>query len=182
MYTKENIDILIEKVLIELGIKSGSYVLDCCCGTGTYTIPAARLVGEKGLVYAIDINGGKLNDLKQKVEANSLKNIIIIEKDVESKIPLPMNYVDIVFLYDIFWYFRPTENRITNLLKEVYRVAKSNALISVYPTHVNSYELRRFRNKMKNKGFSLESEYSKQLVHEENLETGNLLNYIKLKE
>jgi metal-dependent hydrolase (beta-lactamase superfamily II) len=41
--------------------------LDCCCGAGTYTLPAARLVGKEGLVYAVDVNNGELNDLKQGV-------------------------------------------------------------------------------------------------------------------
>jgi len=108
-----------------------------------------------------------------------LQNIEIIEEDVELRIPLRDSFVDIVLLYDIFWYFRPAENKLAALLREVYRAAKPNALISVYPAHLDLYELKNFKNEMENKGFSLESEYSKQLVHEGRIEKGKLLNFKK---
>jgi ubiquinone/menaquinone biosynthesis C-methylase UbiE len=167
------------KFLREIGIKEGQKVLDCCCGSGTYTIPAAQLVGKKGLVYAIDMNSNKLDNLMQKVNSRKLQNIEIIKEDVESKIPLPDKSIDTILLYDIFWYFRPTENKLVKLLQEVYRVAKPSALISVYPTHVDSNSLENFKNEMKNKGFNLENEYFIQLIHEENLEKGKLLNFRK---
>lgn len=170
----------IEEVLREIGIAEGHYILDCCCGSGTYTIAAAMLIGKEGLVYAIDKNNKKLNELRQKADLYGLKNIKIVEEDVVLKIPLSDSSVDFILLYDIFWYFRPTENEIKNLLKEVRRVAKPDALISVYPTHIDSNSLEYFKNEMKNKGFVLVNEYSRQLVHEENLERGILLNYKKV--
>lgn len=180
MYSQEQLDRHAGKVLREIRIEESQTVLDCCCGSGTYTTAAAQLVGEKGLVYAIDTNSEKLKDLRQRVNSRKLQNIEIIEENVESKIPLPNSCVDVVLLYDIFWYFRPTENKLARLLQEVYRVAKSTALISVYPAHLNSHELTNFKNEMENKGFSLESEYSKQLVHEGRIERGKLLNFKKI--
>jgi len=169
-----------EEVLREIGIAEGHHVLDCCCGSGTYTAAASTLVGKAGVVYAIDKNNKKLNELRQKADLCGLQNIKIMEEDVSLKIPLLDSAVDFVLLYDIFWYFRPTENKMTNLLKEVRRVAKPNALISVYPTHVDSNSLEHFKNKMRNKGFILVSEYSRQLIHEENIERGTLLNFKKV--
>lgn len=179
MHTKKQLEKYAREALEETGIKEGQIVLDCCCGSGTYTIPAAQLVGEKGLVYAIDISNSKLDDLKQRVDLKKLQNVEIIEKDVESKIPLPDRSVNVIFLYDIFWYFRPTENKLIKLLQEVYRVARLRALVSVYPTHVSSYELEHFKNEMRNKGFRLDSKCSRKLVHEGNLERGRLLNFKK---
>jgi len=181
MSTREQWKRHTEEVLGELGIAEGHSVLDCCCGSGIYTAAAATLVGEAGLVYAIDKNNEKLSELRQKADSNGLQNIKIMERDVELKIPLPDSAVDFVLLYDIFWYFRPQENKMENLLKEIQRVAKPDALISVYPTHVDSNRLEQFKNEMKNNGFVLVSEYSRQLVHEENLERGKLLNYRKEK-
>ncbi|MBE9483077.1 MAG: hypothetical protein IMY88_05280, partial [Chloroflexi bacterium] len=43
-----------EKFLKDIGIKRGQKVLDFGCGSGNYTIPAARIVGEQALVYALD--------------------------------------------------------------------------------------------------------------------------------
>ena len=58
-----NIDRLINKdiveILREVGIKKGQKILDCCCGIGNYTLPAALIVGEKGIVYALNRNNRK---------------------------------------------------------------------------------------------------------------------------
>ena len=43
-----------ESILKHIGIKRGQTVLDFGCGSGNYTIPAARVIGEQYLVYAID--------------------------------------------------------------------------------------------------------------------------------
>jgi len=180
MYSEEQLEGHTEKVLKEIGIQQGQRVLDCCCGSGTYTIAAAQLVGEKGLVYAIDTNSEKLKDLRQRINSRKLQNVEIMEEDVELRIPLQDSFVDIVLLYDIFWYFRPTGNKLANLLREVYRAAKPNALISVYPAHLNLHELKDFKNEMENKDFRLENEYSRQLVHEGRIEKGKLLNFKKM--
>ena len=180
MYAKERLQKNAEEILKEIGVQQSQTVLDCCCGSGTYTIAAAHLVGEKGLVYAIDTNSEKLKDLRQGINSRKLQNIEIIEEDVELRIPLQDGSVDIVLLYDIFWYFRPAENKLAALLREVYRVAKPNALISVYPAHLDLYELKNFKNEMENKGFSLENEYPRQLVHEGRIEEGKLSNFKKI--
>ena len=44
------------KVLEETTIKAGDTVLDFGCGPGSYSLAAARLVGEKGQVYSLDIH------------------------------------------------------------------------------------------------------------------------------
>ena len=62
-----------EELLKEVGIKKGQTVLDCCCGSGIYTTAAAQLVGEKGLVYAVDTNSKKLKDLKRTFKSRKLK-------------------------------------------------------------------------------------------------------------
>jgi len=49
-----------EIFLAEIGIRKGQIVLDFGCNEGNYTIPAARIIGEKGKVYAIDKEGKSL--------------------------------------------------------------------------------------------------------------------------
>ena len=169
-----------EDVLRKIGIAEGHYVLDCCCGSGTYAVVAARLVGQAGLVYAIDDDDKKLDKLRQEAASRRLGNIRIIKENVELDVPVQDAAVDFVLLYDIFWYFRPAEKKMENLLKEVRRVTRANAVISVYPTHVDLKSLASFKNEMRNNGFVLLSEFSTQLVHERNLVAGTLLNYRKM--
>lgn len=64
-----------EEALRKIGIRKGQTVLDFGCGSGNYTIPAARIVGEEGRVYALDKNGRTLDELMQRAESEGLKNI-----------------------------------------------------------------------------------------------------------
>lgn len=167
-----------KQTLKDVGIDKGQTVLDCCCGIGTYTIPAAELVGSKGKIFAVDRNYSKLDDLKKKLKENNLQNVEIIEKDVESGISLSEK-VDIVLLYDIFWYFGAKETKTVNLLKDIKKIGKRNALISVFPTHTSPNGVEYFIKKLKDMGFILESEYNRKVVHEKVLEEGRILNFRK---
>lgn len=167
----------ITSVLREVGIDEGDRVLDCCCGSGLYAIASAALVGNAGRVYAIDHDEAELRRVRREAASRGLRNIDVIRQDVEEGIPLPDHAVDVVLLYDIFWYFRPSQKKIGRLLKEVRRVAKPRALISVYPTHVDQNDLERFKEEMKRGGFELQRECSSRLVHDKSLVAGTLLNY-----
>ncbi len=167
----------IMKVLREVGIKKGKKILDCCCGVGNYTLPAAIIVGEKGIVYALDRNKEKLDSLKKKSDLEKLKNIEIIEDEFESNIPLSDNSVDVVLLYDIFWYFSLEDKKLPKLLDEVYRILKSGAMISVYPEHIDT---ERLKERIKDAKFQLEREFYKTIIHDDTLKKGRILNFRKI--
>ena len=58
-----------------IGVRSGIVFMDIGCGDGFFTIPAAQLVGERGKVYAVDIDDSAINRLKQKAAKKGLKNV-----------------------------------------------------------------------------------------------------------
>jgi len=173
-----------EKSLKDIGIKRGQKVLDFGCGSGNYTIPAARIVGEDGLVYASDKDKGSLDQLMHKAESIGLKNIIRLDTLDESGTGLDNESVDVVLLYDVlhYYYFPQAEDR-RQLLREVYRVLKPSALLSLYPTHLQSYmepKLEDVEREIQEASFYLESEYSGRLmVHDNNLEKGRVMNFRK---
>lgn len=164
-------------VLKDVGLKSGYIVLDCCCGYGNYSIPASKLVGEDGTVYAIDIDNERLEDLKNRILLDSLDRIKVMQENVEEKISLSDNSVDIALLYDIFWYFRPNSRNLSKLLKRIYRVIKPQGLISVFPAHITSQELHDFKNEMRLLGFHLKNKLNEELIHERRIESGVIYNY-----
>ena len=42
------------KILQDAGVRAGDRVLEVGCGTGFFTVPAARVIGEQGLLVAMD--------------------------------------------------------------------------------------------------------------------------------
>jgi len=167
----------IVKVLREVGIKKGQKILDCCCGIGNYTLPAALIIGEKGIVYALDRNKEKLDSLKKKSDAGKLKNIEIIEEEFESNIPLSDKSIDVVLLYDIFWYFSLEDKKLPKLLGEVYRILKNGAMVSVYPEHIDT---ERLKERIKDAKFQLEREFYEIIIHDDSLKRGRILNFGKI--
>jgi ubiquinone/menaquinone biosynthesis C-methylase UbiE len=55
-----------EEILITLGLREGMNFIDVGCGSGYFTIPASKIVGKNGKVYAIDVQQEMLEILKQK--------------------------------------------------------------------------------------------------------------------
>ena len=165
-----------EEVLRKIGVRKGQTVLDFGCGRGNYAIPAARIVGEEGRVYALDKNQRALDELMQRVEREGLRNVTRIDTSGEVEIHLEDGSINVVLLYDIFWYFPLTDERLSKLLSEVYRVTADDGLVSVYPKHINS---ERLRDKVEKTGFKLERKHFGRLIHDNNIESGHVLNFRK---
>jgi ubiquinone/menaquinone biosynthesis C-methylase UbiE len=66
-----------ENVLAEIVLKTGMTFADIGCGQGFFTIPAARIVGASGIVYASDISETNIQKLREKVDAAGLTNVIM---------------------------------------------------------------------------------------------------------
>jgi ubiquinone/menaquinone biosynthesis C-methylase UbiE len=64
-----------EKFLKDIGIETGQIVLDFGCGEGHYTIPAAKIVGEKGTIYGFDKDRDSLDRLMQIIRQTDIRNI-----------------------------------------------------------------------------------------------------------
>jgi ubiquinone/menaquinone biosynthesis C-methylase UbiE len=64
-----------EITLKNIGLRSGMVFMDIGCGGGFFAIPAAQLVGEKGVVYAVDIDASAIERLKDKAAKRGLQNL-----------------------------------------------------------------------------------------------------------
>lgn len=127
------------KVLAEVGIRTGHVVLDFGCGSGTYTIPAAKLVGDRGRVYALDVNSSFLDKMEERAKQEGLKNIVRIDASKEGGIPLENETVDVMLVIDVLHLIEDRED----LFDESYRILKGGGLIIVYPMHVAEEEVER---------------------------------------
>jgi len=115
----------------EIGIKKDYFILDFGCRHGSYTIPAARFVGDKGFVYALDKNKDVLDELIKNIKNNDIRNILRVDVTDKIDIPLSNNIFDIVFLFDVFHLI--DDKKI--LLDEIKRVLKKNGRLILYPRH-----------------------------------------------
>ena len=66
-----------EQILISIGLKPGLKFIDIGCGTGFFTIPASKIVGNDGRVYALDINEEAIGVIKKQAEKEGLNNLTL---------------------------------------------------------------------------------------------------------
>jgi len=166
------------EILKRTGVREGQVALDFGCGSGNYAIPAAKIVGDKGKVYALDKDEYKLRELARRAKSDGLNNIETIETGGELNSGLDDSSLDVVLLYDIFWYFPVTDPRLARLLKEAYRVLRDDGLMSVFPEHI---EIEELKQEIERAGFSLQNRFAGQLIHDGSSQQGQILNFGKAK-
>jgi len=127
-----------EVVLGEVGLGPGQRVLDYGCGSGTFALPAARIVGEKGKVYALDISSKALARVKAKAAREGLGNVeTLLSGRAEIVSFLESGTVDVVLLYDVLHLIEDRES----LLRELHKILKADGFLSVYPMHLERDEM-----------------------------------------
>ena len=171
-----------EMFLRNQDMREGQKVVDFGCNNGNYTIPAARIVGETGTVYAIDKDKTGLQELKHAVRDEALENVHFIQIKDGKKIPLPVGHVDMVLLYDVLHRgYMPEAAQRERLLRQVYQVLKPNGLLSFYPTHIRKYgiTLNQVLKEVKSVGFQFRQKSRRTLVHDGKLVRGYVFKFSK---
>jgi len=95
-------------LLKSLGVRPGQTVCDMGCGNGFYTLQLAKLVGPKGLVYAVDIQPEMLQMLARNAAEARLTNVRpVLGTPVDPR--LPAGCVDMVLCVDVYHEFSHPE-------------------------------------------------------------------------
>lgn len=134
--------------LKNLGIGLGQSVLDIGCGSGTYTIPAAKIVGESGVVYALDTSRSAYDRMEERAACEGLRNIVRMDGG-EFDLRLEVASIDHVLLIDVLQEIEDREI----LFDRIYRVLKPDGDVIVYPMHMAAEDVIKLVVK---KPFSLE--------------------------
>ncbi len=87
----------VNRVMDILGITPGKTVADIGAGSGWFTVRAARRVGERGAVYAVDINPEAIRYIDARAQKEQLHNIKTILSKPDNPL-LPVRAVDAVLL------------------------------------------------------------------------------------
>jgi ubiquinone/menaquinone biosynthesis C-methylase UbiE len=93
-----------DKVMDAIGISQGMVVAEIGAGRGRYVVQMAVRVGEKGKVYAEDIDAAALNYLERRCERWELENVEIILGDVTDP-KLPEGKLDLIFVISAYHHF-----------------------------------------------------------------------------
>ncbi|MDQ5893585.1 MAG: hypothetical protein QG640_597 [Patescibacteria group bacterium] len=72
-----------QKNIAELSLADGMKVVDLGAGSGFYTIEAAKKVGTRGMVYAVDVQQDLLNKIKNSASLVGLHNIEVVWGNIE---------------------------------------------------------------------------------------------------
>ena len=172
--------------LKKVGLKSGQTVLDFGCRVGHYTIPAANVVGNNGIVYAVDKEQQVLNELEQKAVPLNLKNIRTINSSGRVQIDLENNSIDVVLFYDVLHYHEKKDRE--KLYAEAYRILKQDGLLSVYPKHTSeddpimefqNLSLDEIKQEIQNSNFVFGKKHCGLISHDDGLNQGCVLNFRK---
>ena len=122
-------------VLNEIGIKPGFHILDYGCGSGSYSIPAADMVGNSGKVYALDIHPLAIQRVRDLAVKRHLSNIETICSACATG--LPNDSMDVALLYDTFRSLSEPDE----VLEELHRVLKPNGILSFSDHHLKKEEI-----------------------------------------
>ena len=118
-----------ERIAERSGIKEGMKVIDLGCGSGAFTPFVARVVGEKGKVYAVDIQPAMLKQLERKLARAENQDIRNIELKETSAYDLPFDdeSIDLVYVVAVLQEI-PDRGR---ALREIRRVLKPGGILAV---------------------------------------------------
>ena len=111
-----------DEVVQHLGIRPGMTVADLGCGAGHFTIPIARLVGESGSVFAIDIQKQAINSIASRANLEHLMQIEPVWADLETPegSHLKADSVDCAIISNILF---QTERK-ENIMAEAHRIIR----------------------------------------------------------
>lgn len=114
------------KVVDWIGIQEGICVLEIGPGPGTFTIKAAKRVGEKGKVFAIDVQPAVISKLNSRLQKEKIANVIT-KVAFAYELPFQDKTFDRVFMIAVLAEI-PDKKK---ALLQIKRVLKDNGLLAI---------------------------------------------------
>ncbi len=124
------------KLLEAAGLKPSQKVLEVGCGPGFFTIPAAKMVGQKGVIYAVDVHPLGIKRVQKKIKRERIKNVAPILANAADT-GLPDRSIDIAFLFGLGYIAGGLEN----VISEIRRILRPEGILSFEKTRGPEKEL-----------------------------------------
>ena len=117
-------------LFLKTHMQEGLHIADFGCGrTGHMVFPAAPIIGDSGMIYAVDILKDVLQNIDKRAKHLAFTNVYTVWSDVENvgKTAIPEKSLDIIFMVNIL---SQSSNRHAILL-EAERLLKPKGRILV---------------------------------------------------
>ncbi len=114
-------------ILESLGVERGGKVLEIGCGPGFFTFPAARLVGDSGRIYALDVNPYAVRHVKKRAGREPSDNIEVLHANAADT-TLPDGNIDLAFFIGV----PHIAGGLKPVIEELGRVLKPDGKISFH--------------------------------------------------
>lgn len=85
-----------DEVIALLGLVEGAQVADVGAGGGYFTFKLARVVGDRGRIFAVDVDEDMVAYLEERAEADGVANVEVILGELDDPL-LPDGRIDLVF-------------------------------------------------------------------------------------
>lgn len=117
------------KTLRAAKVREGERVADFGAGSGFFTRAAARLVGEKGLVWAVDVHQDMLPHIKKLALEEGLHNVEVVHGNVERSggSHLPKENFDVVIISNMLFGVEHKDL----VVKEAWRILRTGGRVLV---------------------------------------------------
>lgn len=90
-----------DQVLRALELRPGEFACDIGAGPGYFTVPLARAVGDKGHVYAVDVDPRILEALRKRLRGAGLRNVTPVLA-IDDDPLLPARACDLILIVDTY--------------------------------------------------------------------------------
>ncbi|EKE07288.1 MAG: hypothetical protein ACD_18C00126G0008 [uncultured bacterium] len=125
------------KLLLEKShIQEAMHIVDLGCGrTGHVVFSGSKAVGEKGIVYAVDILKDVLESIRRRAAIEAVHNLEIIWGDIGRKngVLIAPKTVDAIFCVNVLYHF----SNYNDVLSEASRILKDKGRITIVDWKIN---------------------------------------------
>ena len=115
-----------DTIAAAVGVHEGMVVADVGAGSGFMAQIFAKLAGDTGKIYAVDINAKMMERLANAAKENGVENLSTVVCS-EKSVNLPPNSIDLMFICDTFHHFEYPRNT----LQSIYQAMRPGGQVVV---------------------------------------------------
>ncbi len=152
-----------EQVIGALEVQHGHHIADIGAGSGYFTFRLSELVGPSGKVYAVDVDAGMIDYLKQRSLEAGYSNVVTVLAERQDPL-LPENGIDLIFLCNTYHHLEDREQyfkHAAKYLSENGRVAIIDLVGKGWIEKVSGHWIAKdvIQGEMEASGFRLQQEH-----------------------